>query len=111
MVRLMIEIQLKFFELSLEFDLEREMLINDTLPKLQQYFLTKGIYVYFVDCHLNWENDLSRNPYHVHRYMKELDDAYRTSTGLFLIVCQSNHQYLSCPSVFVSFSFEDFRWK
>ena len=70
----------------LEFDLERDMLVSDTLPKLQQYFLTQGIYVNFLDCNLNWDYDLSRNPYHVQRYMKELDDAYRTSSGIFLIV-------------------------
>ena len=72
---------------SLEFDLEREMLVNETLPRLQQYFLTQGIYVNFLDCNLNWDYDLSRNPYHVLRYMKELDDANRTSSGLFLLVC------------------------
>ncbi|CAF4408130.1 unnamed protein product [Rotaria sp. Silwood2] len=32
-----------------EFDIERDMLVTETLPKLQQYFLTQGIYVYFID--------------------------------------------------------------
>lgn len=76
------------FSLRTEFDLERDMLINETLPKLQQFFLTQGVYVNFVDCNLNWDSDLARNPYHVVRLTKELDDAYRTSTGLFLIVSE-----------------------
>jgi hypothetical protein len=75
-----------FYSCDLEFDIERDMLMTDTLPKLQQYFLTQGIYVSFIDCNLNWDLDLSRNPYHVLRYMKELHNAYRTSTGLFLLV-------------------------
>jgi hypothetical protein len=62
------------------------MLMTETLPKLQQYFLTQGIYVNFIDCNLNWDLDISRNPYHVLRYMKELHHAYKTSTGLFLLV-------------------------
>jgi hypothetical protein len=70
----------------LEFNIERDMLMTETLPKLQQYFLTQGIYVNFIDCNLNWDLDLSRNPYHVLRYMKELHHAYQTSTGLFLLV-------------------------
>lgn len=61
------------------------MLITETLPKLQQYFLTQGIYVYFLDCNLNWEFDLAKNPYHIKRYMSELIDAYQTSTGLILL--------------------------
>ncbi|CAF4666138.1 unnamed protein product [Rotaria sp. Silwood1] len=73
-----------------EFDIERDILLTETLPKLQQYFLTQGIYVNFIDCNLNWDLDLSRNPYHVLRYMKELDDAYRTSTGLFLLTFVGN---------------------
>ncbi|CAF1470789.1 unnamed protein product [Adineta ricciae] len=68
-----------------EFDNERHMLMAETLPKLQQYFLTQGIYVNFVDCNLNWDLDPFRNPYHVVRYMKEVHDAYRTSTGLFFL--------------------------
>ncbi len=71
---------------NLEFDIERDMLMTETLPKLQQYFLTQGIYVNFIDCNLNWDLDLSRNPYHVLRYMQELHHAYRTSSGLFLLV-------------------------
>lgn len=71
---------------SLEFDLEREMLMTETLPKLQQYFLAQGIYVNFIDCHLNWDLDFARNPYHVLRLIKELRQAHRTSTGLFLLV-------------------------
>lgn len=73
-------------KISLEFESERDMLITETLPKLQQYFLTQGIYVNFVDCNLNWDIDFSRNPYHVIRYMKELHQAYTTSSGLFLLV-------------------------
>ncbi|CAF1425220.1 unnamed protein product [Adineta steineri] len=61
------------------------MLMTDTLPKLQQYFLTHGIYVNFIDCNLNWDHDLSRNPYHIIQYMKEVHDAYKTSTGLFFL--------------------------
>ena len=60
--------------------------MTETLPKLQQYFLTQGIYVHFIDCNLNWDLDISRNPYYILRYMKELHHAYRTSTGLFLLV-------------------------
>ena len=75
-----------YFQSNLEFDFERDMLMTDALPKLQQYFLTQGIYVEFIDCNLNWHYDLSRNPYHVLRYMRELEDAHRTSTGLFLLV-------------------------
>ena len=71
---------------SLEFDIERDMLMIETLPKLQQYFLTQGIYVNFIDCNLNWELDIARNPYHMMRYMKEIQQAHRTSTGLFLLV-------------------------
>jgi hypothetical protein len=66
------------------------MLVTETLPKLQQYFLTQGIYVYFLDCHLNWDIDLSKNPYHILRYMKEIQDAYQTSTGLFLLTFVGN---------------------
>ncbi|CAF1516052.1 unnamed protein product [Rotaria magnacalcarata] len=73
-----------------EFDIERDTLMTDTLPKLQQYFLTQGIYVNFIDCNLNWDLDLSRNPYHVLRYMKELDDAYKTSAGVFLLTLVGN---------------------
>jgi hypothetical protein len=62
------------------------MLMTETLPKLQQYFLTQGIYVNFIDCNLNWELDIARNPYYIKRYMKELHHAHRTSTGLFLLV-------------------------
>lgn len=72
--------------LRLEFDHERHLLMTETLPKLQQYFLTHGIYVHFVDCNLNWDLDPFRNPYHVLRYMQELHDAHRTSAGLFLLV-------------------------
>lgn len=60
--------------------------MTETLPKLQQYFLTHGIYVSFIDCNLNWDLDISRNPYHIVRYMKELHDAHSTSTGLFSLV-------------------------
>jgi hypothetical protein len=74
----------------LEFNNERDMLVTETLPKLQQYFLTKGIYVYFIDFHLNWDFDLSKNPYHILRYMKEIYDAYQTSTGLFLLTFVGN---------------------
>ncbi|CAF3115487.1 unnamed protein product [Rotaria socialis] len=73
-----------------EFDIERDTLMTETLPKLQQYFLTQGIYVNFIDCNLNWDLDLSRNPYHVLRYMKELDDAYKTSAGVFLLTFVGN---------------------
>ncbi|CAF2527174.1 unnamed protein product [Rotaria sp. Silwood2] len=73
-----------------EFDIERDILLTETLPKLQQYFLTQGIYVNFVDCNLNWDLDLSRNPYHILRYIKELDDAYRTSTGVFFLAFVGN---------------------
>ncbi|CAF4583710.1 unnamed protein product, partial [Rotaria sp. Silwood1] len=73
-----------------EFDIERDMLVTETLPKLQQYFLTQGIYVYFIDCNLNWNFDLSKNPYHILRYMKELKDAYQTSTGHFLLTFVGN---------------------
>lgn len=69
-----------------EFDVERDLLLTETLPKLQQYFLTQGVYIYFVDCHLNWEFDWTTNPYHVQRLLKELHDAHRTSAGLFLLV-------------------------
>ncbi|CAF1269382.1 unnamed protein product [Adineta steineri] len=68
-----------------EFDIERDLLVTETLPKLQQYFLTQGIYVYFIDCNLNWDFDISKNPYHILRYMKEIQNAYETSTGLFLL--------------------------
>ncbi|UJR35756.1 hypothetical protein I4U23_028505 [Adineta vaga] len=68
-----------------EFVNERLMLTTETLPKLQQYFLTQGIYINFIDCNLNWDLDPYRNPYHVLRYMKEIHDAYRTSTGLFFL--------------------------
>jgi hypothetical protein len=71
------------FLIVIEFNLERDMLVTETLPKLQQYFLTQGVYVYFIDCNFNWDVDLSKNPYHILRYMKELEDAYRTSAGLF----------------------------
>ena len=74
----------------LEFDTERDMLVTETLPKLQQYFLTQGVYIYFIDCNLNWHFDLSKNPYHILRYMKELQEAYRTSTGVFLLVISFN---------------------
>ncbi|CAF0819892.1 unnamed protein product [Rotaria sordida] len=73
-----------------EFDIERDMLVTETLPKLQQYFLTQGIYIYFIDCNLNWNFDLSKNPYHILRYMKELKDAYQTSTGHFLLTFVGN---------------------
>ena len=76
--------------MSLEFDIERDMLITETLPKLQQYFLTQGIYIYFIDCNLNWDFDLSKNPYHILRYMKELNDTYQTSTGPFLLTFIGN---------------------
>jgi len=66
------------------------MLITETLPKLQQYFLTQGIYVYFIDCNLNWDFDISKNPYHILRYMKEIHDAYQTSTGLFFLTFVGN---------------------
>ena len=66
------------------------MLVTETLPKLQQYFLTQGIYIYFLDYHLNWDLDLSKNPFHVHQYMKELQQAYQTSTGLFFITFVGN---------------------
>jgi hypothetical protein len=66
------------------------MLVTETLPKLQQYFLTQGIYIYFIDCNLNWDLDLSKNPYHILRYMKELHHAYQTSTGLFLLTFVGN---------------------
>ena len=69
-----------------EFDVERDLLLTETLPKLQQYFLTQGVYIYFVDCHLNWDFDWTSNPYHVQRLLKELHDAQRTSAGLFLLV-------------------------
>jgi len=74
----------------LEFDNERDMLVNETLPKLQQYFLTQGIYIYFIDWNLNWDFDLSKNPYHILRYMKEIQNAYETSTGLFLLTFVGN---------------------
>ncbi|CAF0919781.1 unnamed protein product [Rotaria sordida] len=73
-----------------EFDIERDMLVTETLPKLQQYFLTQGIYIYFIDCNLNWNFDLSKNPYHILRYMKELKDTYQTSTGHFLLTFVGN---------------------
>jgi hypothetical protein len=76
--------------LYLEFDNERDMLVNETLPKLQQYFLTQGIYVYFIDWNLNWDFDLSKNPYNILRYMKEIQNAYETSTGLFLLTFVGN---------------------
>jgi len=66
------------------------MLVNETLPKLQQYFLTQGIYIYFIDWNLNWDFDLSKNPYHILRYMKEIQNAYETSTGLFLLTFVGN---------------------
>jgi hypothetical protein len=75
---------------SLEFDIERDMLLTETLPKLQQYFLTQGTYIYFIDCNLNWEFDLSKNPYHILRYMKELKNTYQTSIGLFLLTFIGN---------------------
>ena len=75
---------------SLEFDIEREMLLTETLPKLQQYFLTQGIYVYFIDWNLNWDFDLSKNPYHILRYMREMQDAYETSSGLFSLTLIGN---------------------
>ena len=62
------------------------MLVTETLPKLQQYFLIQGVYIYFMDVNCNWDLDLSKNPYHVQRYMNELQDAHRTSAGLFLLV-------------------------
>ena len=62
-----------------EFDVERDLLLTETLPKLQQYFLTQGVSIYFVDCHLNGEFDWTSNPYHVQRLLKELHDAHRTS--------------------------------
>lgn len=71
------------------------MLVTETLPKLQQYFLTQGVYIYFIDCNLNWHFDLSKNPYHILRYMKELQEAYRTSTGVFLLVITFNHRSIS----------------
>lgn len=83
-LKISFEMMTMFF--VVEFDLEREMLISETLPKLQQYFLTQGIYVHLIDCHLNWDLDCARNPYHVLRFMKELQHAYQTSTGLFLLV-------------------------
>lgn len=61
------------------------MLVTETLPKLQQYFLTQGVYIYFIDCNLNWNYDLSKNPYNILRYMKELKDTYGTSAGPFLL--------------------------
>lgn len=72
--------------LILEFDIERDLLVTETLPKLQQYFLTQGVYIYFVDPHLNWPFDWTTNPYHVQRVLKELQDAHRSSAGLFLLV-------------------------
>lgn len=66
------------------------MLVTETLPKLQQYFLTQGIYIYFLDYHLNWDFDLSKNPFHVQQYMKELQQAYQTSTGLFFLTFVGN---------------------
>ena len=71
---------------DLEFDIERDMLLTETLPKLQQYFLTQGVYVNLIDCNLNWNFDLTQSPYHILHYIKELEHAYRTSTGLFLLV-------------------------
>ena len=79
-------ILLLLLPLLAEFDVERDLLLTETLPKLQQYFLTQGVYIYFVDCHRNWEFDWTTNPYHVQRLMKELHDAHRTSAGLFLLV-------------------------
>ncbi|UJR10356.1 hypothetical protein I4U23_014561 [Adineta vaga] len=73
-----------------EFDIERDMLVTETLPKLQQYFLTQGIYVYFIDWNLNWDFDSSKNPYHILRYMKEMQHAYETSSGLFLLTFVGN---------------------
>ena len=74
------------FLFFLEFELERDLLISETFPKLQQYFLTQGVYISLIDCHLNWEIDPSKNPHHVLRLIKDLQDAQRTSTGIFLLV-------------------------
>ena len=79
-----------FVFFDLEFDNERDVLITETLPKLQQYFLTQGIYIYFIDCNLNWDFDMSKNPYHVLRYMKELNETYQTSSGHFLLTFVGN---------------------
>ncbi|CAF0782326.1 unnamed protein product [Adineta ricciae] len=73
-----------------EFDIERDMLVTETLPKLQQYFLTQGIYVYFIDWNLNWDFDSSKNPYHILRYMKEVQRTYEQSSGLFLLTFVGN---------------------
>ena len=61
-------------------------MITETLPKLQQYFLTQGVYIYFVDFHFNWHFDWTTNPYHVQRILDELHDAHRTSAGPFFLV-------------------------
>jgi hypothetical protein len=92
-----------------EFDAERDILITETLPKLQQFFLTQGIYVDFVDCNLNWDYDLARNPYHVLRYMRELDNAHRTSTGLFSLVSADSPS--QCTPQQASLVCVDFGWK
>lgn len=61
-------------------------MITETLPKLQQYFLTQGVYIYFVDFHFNWHFDWTTNPYHLQRILDELHDAHRTSAGPFFLV-------------------------
>ncbi|CAF0762315.1 unnamed protein product, partial [Didymodactylos carnosus] len=73
-----------------EFDDERHMLLTETLPKLQQYFLAQGLYVLFNDINLNWHFDFAQNPYHVLRLMKEIQDCYHTSSGLFLLTFVGN---------------------
>ncbi|CAF1390242.1 unnamed protein product, partial [Didymodactylos carnosus] len=73
-----------------EFDDERHMLLMKTLPQLQQYFLAQGLYILFIDINLNWHFDFAQNPYHVLRLMKEIQDCYRTSSGLFLLTFVGN---------------------
>lgn len=65
-------------------------MLQESQPELQQYFLQLGYDVLFVDVNLNYDFDPFVDPYMFQCIMKEIEECYRSSDGVFMLALVGN---------------------
>ena len=76
-----------------EFDNECEILLQDSLPELQQYFMQFGYDFQFVDYNLNLDYNPFIDPHLFATINKELEDCVQYSNAAVCLVIRKNKTF------------------